>query len=394
MSVLDVVLLLVLIGYTLAGLRQGLLVGLLSIGGFVAGAVAGMSVLPPLLDGWEPGVRRTAVIVVAVLAVAWLGQVVGALVGRRLRAVVVWRPARALDSVLGAVAAVVAVALVTWFVAGAVRAGPLPSLSRAVASSKVVATIDEAVPPQAERLFAGFRSVVEAQDFPRVFTGLAREPIAPVAPPDASVVGPAAAAAAGGTVKITGVAAECGRGREGSGFVVAPRRVVTNAHVVAGVDSPVVQVSGQGPLLPASVVLFDPQRDLAVLAVPDLRAEPLGLGRDLGPSADAVVVGFPQDGPFSSVPARVREVVRATGQDVYGRDGVEREVYSLAAKVEPGNSGGPLLDAGGSVVGVVFARSLDDEGTGYALTLAEAAPVLRAAQEATAAVDTGPCTEG
>ncbi|SDQ17950.1 MarP family serine protease [Quadrisphaera sp. DSM 44207] len=391
MTVLDGVLLVVLVAYALSGLRQGLVVAVLSVAGFVGGALAGMALLPELVAQWSPGWRRTLVTVVGVLLLAWAGQVLGSLLGRRVRSVVTWRPARALDSALGAVAAVVAVSLVVWFVAGAVRAGPLPSLARAVASSRVVEAIDRVVPPQAADLSAGFRSVVEAQDFPRVFRGTGRETIQPVAPPDAAVVAPAAAAAAGGTVKVTGLALECSAGREGSGFVVAPRRVVTNAHVVAGVHAPSVQVTGQGPLLPATVVVFDPARDLAVLAVPGLRAEPLGLGQDLEPSADAVVVGFPQDGPFTSVPARVRDVVRARGHDIHGQGEVEREVYSLAARVEPGNSGGPLLDAGGSVVGVVFARSLDDPQTGYALTLAEAAPVLQGAQEAAAPVDTGTC---
>jgi S1-C subfamily serine protease len=393
-TALDAVLLLVLLAYGISGLRQGLVVSVLSLAGFLGGALAGMALLPELVAGWGPGWRRTLITVIGVLLLAWACQVLGALLGRQLRSVLTWRPAQALDQVLGAACALVAVSLVVWFVADAVRAGPLPQLARAVASSLVVDTIDRAVPARAGELSADFRSVVEAQDFPRVFTGIDREPIQPVAEPDASVVEPAAAVAAGGTVKVTGLAEECQRGREGSGFVVAPRRVVTNAHVVAGVDAPAVQVAGEGPMLPATVVLFDPARDLAVLAVPDLAAEPLGLGRELEPRADAVVVGFPQDGPFTSVPARVREVVTARGRDIYGQGQVDREVYSLASRVEPGNSGGPLLDAGGSVVGVVFARSLDDAGTGYALTLDEAAPVLQAAEEASTAVDTGPCTTG
>ncbi len=392
MSVLDVVLLLVLLGYAVSGFRQGLVVGALSVGGFLLGAVVAMSVLPDLVVTWAPGWQRTVAVVLGVLAVAWLGQVLGALLGRRLRSVVSWRPARLVDSVLGAAATLVVVCLVLWFVAGAVRGGPLPVLSRAVASSQVLRVVDDVVPTRASGLFASFRRVVEAQDFPRVFAGVAAEPITPVDPPDPAVVGPAASAAAGGIVKVTGAAPACDRGREGTGFVVAPQRVVTNAHVVAGVDEPSVQVTGVGPLLPGRVVLFDPERDLAVLAVPDLRAAPLGLGRELGSSADAVVAGFPLDGPYTSVPARVREVVPALGNDIYGEGEVVREVYSLATTVAPGNSGGPLLDGAGSVVGVVFARSLDDPGTGYALTLDEAAPVLRAAEAASEAVATGGCT--
>ncbi|PWJ53350.1 Colicin V production protein [Quadrisphaera granulorum] len=394
MSTLDVVLLLLLIVYGLSGLRQGLVVGLLSVGAFIAGAGLGMWLLPLLVERMEPGRTRTVVVVVGVLLIAWGCQLLGAMLGRRLREVITWQPAQVVDSALGAVAAVVAVALVAWFVAGAVRAGPMPTLARAVASSRVIATIGTLVPPQADTLFAGFRSVVEANDFPRVFSGTGAEPVTPVAAPNDAVVGGAASVAQGGIVKVTGTAEACRRGSEGSGFVVAPQRVVTNAHVVAGVDAPQVQVGGKGERYDATVVLFDPAEDLAVLAVPKLRAEPLGTGRQLGASADAVVAGFPQDGPFTAVPARVREVVRAEGKDIYGEATVIRQVYSLAADIEPGNSGGPLLDPGGNIVGVVFARSLTDTATGYALTLDEARPVLQKAQEATQPVSTGRCTSG
>ncbi len=318
MSTLDVVLLLLLIVYGLSGLRQGLVVGVLSVGAFIGGAALGMWLLPLAVGSMEAGRTRTVVVVVGVLLLAWGAQLLGALVGRRLRDVITWQPAQVVDSALGAVAAVVAVALVAWFVAGAVRAGPMPSLARAVASSKVISVIGTLVPPPAETLFAGFRSVVEANDFPRVFTGTDAEPVTAVAAPNDAVVGGAVSVAAGGIVKITGTAEACQKGSEGSGFVVAPQRVVTNAHVVAGVQRPQVQVGGEGERLDATVVLFDPAEDLAVLAVPGLRAEPLGTGRDLTASSDAVVAGFPQDGPFTPVPARVREVLRAEGEDIYG----------------------------------------------------------------------------
>ena len=151
---------------------------------------------------------------------------------------------------------------------------------------------------------------------------------------------------------------------------------------------------GTGARLDAEVVLFDPERDLAVLAVPGLTAPPLALGTDLAGGAPAVVVGYPGDGPFTSTVARVRQVLQARGEDIYGEPGVSRQVYSLYAQVRPGNSGGPLLDPAGALVGVVFASSLDDPDTGYALTLAESRPVLDQAAAATEAVDTGACSSG
>ena len=151
------------------------------------------------------------------------------------------------------------------------------------------------------------------------------------------------------------------------------------------------RVRGVGTGRPASVVLFDPERDLAVLDVPGLDATPLPRGPALDPGEPAVVAGFPLNGPYDLQAARVRRVIDARGADIYGRPGTNREVYSLRAMVRQGNSGGPLLDTGGRVVGVVFAKSLDDPETGYALTLAEAAPVLRAATAARTPVATGAC---
>lgn len=392
--VLDVLLGLVLLGYAVSGVRQGAVVGVLSLAGFVGGAVVGTLVVPELLAGWQPGLGRTLVVLLGVLACAWALQIVGVAVGRRLRGGLTWRPARVLDSLLGGVAAVVAVALVSWLLAGALRASPSPTLSRAIAGSTVLSTVDDLVPQDAGRLFADFRRIVEVEAFPRVFAGMDPEQILPVEEPDAEVADPVAAAAAGSIVKVTGVAEECARGQEGTGWVSAPQRVVTNAHVVAGVDSPLVQVTGTGPELPARVVAFDPERDLAVLAVPGLDAPPLPVGEDLARGDDAVVAGFPLDGPYQYSPARVRQVLEARGEDIYGTPGVVREVYSLYARVEPGNSGGPLLDERAAVVGVVFARSLDDASTGYALTLAESAPVLAAAPGLQDAVDTGPCAIG
>jgi S1-C subfamily serine protease len=195
-------------------------------------------------------------------------------------------------------------------------------------------------------------------------------------------------------VKITGEASSCNREQEGSGWVVAPERVVTNAHVVAGTTSERVRIQGVGRFYDARVVVFDPKRDLAVLSVPGLRAPASRQGPDLRRADGAVVAGFPLNGPYRLDSARVRDVLRATGEDIYGTPGVGRQVYSLYARVQPGNSGGPLLSASGDVVGIVFARSLDDDKTGYALTLDEARPILDIASSSSTPVSTGECVAG
>jgi S1-C subfamily serine protease len=394
--VIDAVLAVVIISYAISGYRQGLAVGALSLGGFVVGAIVAMEIVPPMADGLDEGIQRSFAVLVSVLLFAWLGQLAGALIGARLRQHLTVRPAQVADQLLGMVAGFVAVVLVLWFVGGALRGSPAPVVNRAVSSSRLLAAVDRVMPESLNVLAENFRRAVAGSDFPRVFAGVAPEQIVPVAPPDPGTVSARVLARVErSVVKIVGDAAACDRGQEGSGAVVAPQRVVTNAHVVAGVVAPTVQVGGQGPRLPARVVLFDPQRDIAVLAVPDLQAPALPVaGRDLERGAAAVVAGFPRNGPFVAGAARVRSVLTAVGEDIYGKPGVEREVYSLYANVQQGNSGGPLLDPGGTVVGLVFAKSLDDASTGYALTVQEIGSDIRAGESAVARVSSGGCAAG
>jgi S1-C subfamily serine protease len=337
---------------------------------------------------------RTLVLVVGVFGFAALGQGIAVAIGARMRSVLRDAPGRMADSVLGAVAALLAVSVLVWFLAGAVRSGTQSPLAKAIGTSRIVSTIDRFVPPQTARLFAGFQSVLDREGFPRVFEGIRAEPIAPIAPPsDQKAFGAPVTRASESIVKITGVAASCNREQEGSGWVVAPERVVTNAHVVAGTATDHVRIQGTGRSYDARVVVFDPNRDLAVLSVPGLPAPASKQGPRLKRSDGAIVAGFPLNGPFRLDSARVRDKLTATGSDIYGNPGVSRDIYSLYARVQPGNSGGPLLSPSGAVVGIVFARSLDDDQTGYALTLDEARPVLNVAGSSSP-VSTGGCVAG
>jgi S1-C subfamily serine protease len=398
-NLLDFLLALVLVGYGFIGYRHGFVVSVMSLVGFLAGGALGMWVLPQLLRHWDTidnnVVWRTLVLVLGVFAFAALGQAIAVAAGSSLRGGLKDKPVRVIDSALGAVATVLAVSVLVWFLAGAVRSGAQTPLAKAIGTSRVISTIDRLVPAQTGRLFAGFQSVLDREGFPRVFDGVRAEPITPIGPPDSQLATNAGVArAALSIVKITGVAASCNREQEGSGWVVAPERVVTNAHVVAGTSSENVRIQGTGRSYEARVIVFDPKRDLAVLSVPGLPAPSSRQGPSLRRSGGAVVAGFPLNGPFRLDSARVRDVLTATGADIYGTPGVVRQVYSLYARVQPGNSGGPLLSPNGSVVGIVFARSLDDDKTGYALTLDEARPVLNAANDSTSPVSTGGCVAG
>lgn len=393
---LDLVLLLVLLGYAVSGWRQGFIAAAFSLAGFLGGAALAMWALPQVLGRWDPGldqgVARAALLVAGVLAGAFVGQAVGGAIGRRLREEVRLPAVRAVDGALGLVALVAAASVLLWFVADALRGSSWSAADRAVEKSSVVRAIDAVVPQRTAGLFAAFGTTLQEHGFPRVFEGLGPEPFQAVDPPQRGVAArPAVRAAAGSVVSVTGQAPSCGEVLSGSGWVLSGGRVVTNAHVVAGAEELVVQVGGRGTRHPARVVLFDPVRDIAVLVAPRLDAPALRWGPDLGRDDDAVVAGFPLGGPYRASTARVRATLRAPGETIYGEPGAVREVYALRASVRPGNSGGPLLDTSGRVVGVVFAASLDHPDTGYALTLDEVRSDLDRGRTAQREVSTGEC---
>jgi S1-C subfamily serine protease len=389
---LDLVLVLAAASFGFSGYRQGFVVGVLAFAGFVAGGVGGLLLAPTLVSGIEAGLGQSALAIAVMLLAATLGQLVLAWFGSVLRDRLTWRPARLLDAGLGALVSVLAMLLVTWFLASALRPGPVAELSRQISDSRVITAVDEVVPDEAHTLFSSFRRVLDDNGLPTVFGGLSPERIRPVQPPSGGVTAtPAVRRAGTSVVKVMGTAQDCNRRLDGTGFVFAERHVLTNAHVVAGVDRPEVQVGGDGRAYGGRVVVFDPDRDLAVLYVPDLPAAPLAFDAAGERGDQAVVAGFPGGGTYRLEPARIRDTIDARGPDIYHRRQVTREVFSLYASVSPGNSGGPLLDTDGEVYGVVFAKSLDDPDTGYALTADEAAPVVRAGRERTRPVSTGSC---
>ena len=394
-TLIDLALTFVLIAYGLSGYRHGFIASAFSLVGFFAGAAIGVWQLPNIYTHIQaiadnPQVRIVA-LVVGVIAIGWLGQFIGGLIGHSVRRKVGPRVARGLDSALGAVAVVIAASLIIWFLGGALRTSGNAALAKAVSDSKVIGAINRVVPAQTGDLFAGFRSFLSQQGFPQVFGGFSPEPIAPVQPPDRGVVGrQAIAAAERSIVKVTTESNRCASAQEGTGWVLEPGTVVTNAHVVAGAERIRIQAPSGGRYA-AQLVVFDPDRDLAVLRVRGLPAPALQLGSPLDRGEGAVVSGYPLDGPYTAVPARVRNVLEARGRDIYGQDSVVREIYSLYTRVQPGNSGGPLLDPSGRVVGIVFAKSIEDNNTGYALTLVEAKPVLDEARSAGSEVPSGAC---
>ncbi|UUU32070.1 MarP family serine protease [Streptomyces sp. CA-210063] len=397
MNVLDILLLVAAVWFAIVGYRQGFVVGILSVIGFLGGGLVAVYALPVIWD-WmtdnsEVSTAAAVVAVVIVIVCASVGQALTTHLGNKVRRYITWSPARALDATGGALVNVVAMLLVAWLIGSALAGTTLPTLGKEVRNSKVLQGVAGALPNQADTWFADFSSVLTQNGFPQVFSPFSNEPITDVQPPDPALANsPVAQSAKRSIVKVMGTAQSCGKVLEGTGFVFGERRVMTNAHVVGGVDEPTVQIGGEGRKHDAKVVLYDWERDIAVLDVPDLRAPVLEFTtKDAVSSDDAIVAGFPENGAYDVRPARVRGRITANGADIYKRGTVHRDVYSLYATVRQGNSGGPLLTPEGKVYGVVFAKSLDDPATGYALTADEIEEDIAKGRTANQQVDSDSC---
>ena len=390
---LDAILVVLIIVFAISGYRQGFIVGVLSFVGFIGGGVLAALGAPPVIQAFVPNPTQQALIAIAmVFLFAALGQFFTSYLGALIRNRVTWNSARILDAMGGALVSTLSVLLVSWLVGSAVANSMIPLVTEQVQNSRILRTVDRVMPDPAQTWFSTFRRIVDQSAFPQVFSGLGTSEPAEVAEPDPSVLNTEELRRASqSVVKVLGNAPSCQRRVEGTGFVYAHERVMTNAHVVAGVEEELRIVTRDGTQYEAIVVLYDPQQDLAVLAVPGLDLEPLEFEMQAKKGDDAVVAGFPRDSGFTVVPARIRAGQTARGPDFYHSQQVSREIYQVRAVIQPGNSGGPLLSPRGTVYGVVFAAATNDEETGYVLTAEEVAANAEAGIRATTPVSTQEC---
>ncbi|MEU2665880.1 MarP family serine protease [Micromonospora sp. NPDC007220] len=392
MSAVDLVLLLLMLVFAISGYRQGFVIGVLSFSGFFLGALVGLQLGPLLAQQFVDSGTRVLISLVAIFGLAVVGQALAGWLGSHLRKTITNDVAKRVDDVGGAFVSLFAVLLVAWLVAVPLGSSSLPWLASSVRNSALLTVVDRVLPDQAQQLSTALRDTVDTNGFPDVFGDLAPTRARQVSPPDPALAGSQVVVnSQRSVVKVLGSAPSCSRRIEGSGFVYADDRVMTNAHVVAGTRSTVVELNGER--YDSKVVVYDPDRDLAVLHVPGLPGPSMRFAAgNAGSGADAIVLGFPLDGPYNAQSARIRDVDRITGPDIYSAGNVTREVYTIRALVQSGNSGGPLVSSNGLVLGVIFAAVADDPNTGFAVTAAEARPVALAGAERTRAVGTGECT--
>ncbi|GAB0103447.1 acid resistance serine protease MarP [Nocardia sp. JMUB6875] len=374
-----------------SGWRQGAVASALAFLGVILGAVAGILIAPHILEHLSEGRTRVLVGVLLIVALVIVGEVAGMVLGRAARGGMRDPFTRSVDSVVGAGLQAVAVLATAWLLALPLTNSSQPGIAAAVSNSQVLRNVDHVAPDWLRRVPNDFSNLLNTSGLPDVIGPFGHVPITAVEPPDGSVLQlPVAQQLQSSVLRIRGIAPSCQRQLEGSGFVVAPERIMTNAHVVAGTNTVSVDTA-RGPL-PATVVLFDSSKDVAILAVPGLNAQPLELApADATSGESSIVLGYPGGGRYTASAARVRETLNLKGPNIYRDADVKREVYTIRGQVRAGNSGGPLVDTDGRILGVVFGAATTDDDTGYVLTLDEVRPELNSAASQSTAVGTGSC---
>lgn len=325
-----------------------------------------------------------------VLALVAFGNLIGGVTGSGLRESVRFRRTLIIDSVIGAIFQALATLIVTWLVASTLASGITGPIARGIRNSVVLGIVDKSTPDVLDTLPDKISAMLNDTGLPPMvspFDGRVKHVDAPA--PEVS--DPALVEALRPSViHVLGDAHQCRRRLMGSGFVAAPDLVITNAHVVAGTDEVLLDtVLG---VKEARVVLYDPEEDIAVLRAENLDLPALKWAPEPAPSGvEAIVMGYPKSGPFEAAPARIRERLTINGPDIYATGRVEREAYTVRGTIRQGNSGGPMVNDRGEVLGVVFGAATENTDVGYTLTADEVQGRIGDITQLTEPVDTREC---
>lgn len=358
------------------GWRAGAVGSALSLVGVVLGTVAAVMLAAYLVASLPDTRIRFVVVLVLIIAFVAIGEIAGLTLGRALRGTVRHGALRTMDSVGGVLVQLVVVAVALALVYVPLKGSTRPELIAAVHESKIMVLGASWAPQPLRRLSRALADVMDSSGLADVLHAGSAAQIVPVDAPDAMLASlPVVNQASVSVVKISGVASVCNESLTGTGFVISPHRVMTNAHVVAGTD--MVRVQSQDRTYQASVIVYNPDLDIAILAVEDLPAPALAFASRVAHTGeDAIILGYPGGGDYTATPGRVREVVMHRGPNIYLSTTVIRKVYRVRAPVLRGESGGPLIDRAGQVLGVVFGSVVGDDDTGLAVTIDQAADLL------------------
>jgi S1-C subfamily serine protease len=378
--------------FTLSAMFRGNEIGfvrqLCSTIGFFGGLFIGAALEPHTVNLVHTAASRSAVTVATTLGCALILLTLGEYLGIMLKHKVLLKRINSLDNILGSGLSIISLLLSVWLSAAILNALPVPRLQADIHGSWIVTKLDMVLPP-APTVITDLGQLIDPNGFPQVFVG--SEPSPPALPlPNLGDLQAAVNKDKGSVVKIEGQG--CGGIVEGSGFVVGSDLVATNAHVVAGISQPYVQDANGNHS--ATVIWFDPNLDFAVLRVSNLAGHALNIdGSRVSNGTPGAVLGYPGGGPFDDGAAAVAQEFTAIGRNIYGSGTTTRQVYELQATIIPGNSGGPLVNEAGSVIGVVFAQSTTYNHVGYALTTDQIITEINQAEAQNQATGTGSCAE-
>ena len=389
LSWLDWALLGVLLVVVIIGFRRGFWISMGTVLGAIAGVLGGLFLMPMIVELVPAGVPRIVAMVGVTALLIWCGMWLGRKIGARLRLHVNHPVLRLIDKFLGAIGNVAVTCALIALIAFSISTVGVPGISGALKSSRIVEFTTAMAPERARGWVADVRAdILNSSELPELDLS-AEEDVAE----DDYAVGPTrdVEQTSNSSVRITGSAYECGQSQTGSGFAVSTNRVITNAHVVAGVESPQVE-SLDGQLFTGQVVAFDPEVDIAIIALPEAQLPVAEFGDVIEPGEPAFVLGYPSGGPHRIEAAQVQARGPATVANIYDANPQLRDVYQFAADVRQGNSGGALVDEDGLVTGVVFARAAEAE-IGYALSNTEISDLVGQAPYLSDPVSTGNCLE-
>ena len=385
----DILIVIFCLGNAYRGRHSGFVRQFFSTAGFFGGLFLGSWLQPHFVNLAHTAEARSLVIIAATLGCALAGLTLGEYIGLHLKRRFFIKPINKVDNNLGSILGIVTLLLAVWLMASVAIGLPSNTVRSAIRSSKIITEFNRLLPP-APAVIAQLGRLIDPNGFPDVFAG--NEPIlrSKVNLPALGDLTTAVTKDEGSVLRIRGQG--CGGIVSGSGFVVGPNLVATNAHVVAGIEHPYAQDTNGTHN--AQVVWFDPELDLAVLRVSNLAGHSLTIDTTrVNHGTPAAVLGYPGGGNFNAGPAAVIDEFNATGYDIYGHGNTNRDVYEIQANIIPGNSGGPLVAQNGSVLGIVFAESTTYNHVGYALTSAQIDGELKQAAHHTQTVSTGSCAE-
>jgi S1-C subfamily serine protease len=378
------------------GFRRGILRTILSIIGLIVGGAAGAIATPSIQSlisnnafGFKPTIGLTSIILGASLGMFLFG-----VLGSFLRVVLLPLPfMKTIDSLIGFGLAIVAVASISSTLSSAAQVIPNKTVNNLFSQSQLISQIDQYLPARFKDAAQKIQNVITDSPLPEVFKSLVESRITPTQLETDVAIPEIVTKSVASTVRIDGIAESCSAAMVGTGFIVSPERVITNAHVVAGVKEPVITLFNSQTQLGGRVIAIDRKKDIAIIFVPGLTGEKLTFIGPVTPNEIGFVVGYPNGGNLRTMPVSVTSEFESIGTDIDGNGETRREVIVFGGDVKPGNSGGPLLNDQGQVLGVVFAADAENKNTGYALAPSEVAKLVSETSSVMQAIETGECAK-